>query len=64
MLDPRIGASALTLVPAASANVPSIRPPAVITAFNGGVYFLAIAFFLPATVRFGPLRVRALVFVR
>ncbi len=27
-------------------------------------YFLVAAFFLPATVRFGPFRVRALVFVR
>jgi hypothetical protein len=63
MVVPRIGARAFTVVPAAAANAPSIRPPAVITAFTAG-YFLAMAFFLPATVRFGPLRVRAFVFVR
>src|SRR6202044_594259 len=32
--------------------------------FQEAGYFLAIVFFLPATVRFGPLRVRAFVLVR
>ena len=63
IVSPRTTASAFTAVPASTANAPSIRPPAVITAFTAG-YFLARVFFLPATVRLGPLRVRALVFVR
>jgi hypothetical protein len=32
--------------------------------YQCGRYFLVATFFLPATVRLGPLRVRALVFVR